>query len=237
MANGAAEQTVCCLCGDPIPTDPPDDGNALSMDHVPPKQFYPKEVRTSQNLNLWSVPTHKRCNGDYRKDEEYFYHAVFPLVRGGNPTMGQTVHRDLMRRRAKPQTPAMIRSLMKGIATVSDGGIHLPPGILRFDLDAYRIQRVVIKIAQGLFSMDQQRCISAQTCRDIRLCEGEADVPEFYQLSWRGVDSKYVDPGVFSYRHCEFDNLHLFSMLFWEAFLFCLAFEDPKAIASQGIQQ
>ncbi len=66
-----------------------------------------------------------------------------------------------------------------------------------------------------------------QTCKDVRLCQAEAEVPELYQLSWPGVEAKSVLPEVFSYRRFEFDNLHLFSMLFWKAFLFCAAFETP----------
>ena len=40
------------------------------MDHVPPKQFFPKSVRTeSIRKNLWKVPAHKQCNGEYKLDE------------------------------------------------------------------------------------------------------------------------------------------------------------------------
>jgi hypothetical protein len=197
------------------------------MDHVPPKQFFPAEVRKSQSPNLWVVPTHKRCNEGYREDEEYFYHSLSLLVQNGNPNMGSVIYHDFSRRTQKPQTPAMLRALLKTASTVTPGGICLPPGIVRFGLDEYRVQRVAIKIAQGLFYLDQTRHLSRGSCKDIRLCEAESDVPKLYQLSWRGAGMKAVLPAVFSYRRCEFDNLHLFSMLFWEAFMFCAAFEHP----------
>lgn len=220
---------ICCLCGDTIPPNPANLDDALSMDHVPPKQFYPKENRTARIPNLWVVPTHKRCNADYRKDKEYFYHAVYPLVQDGNRTMGQAVYRDLMRRTHKPQTPAMTRRLLTRFKRVTDSGIHLPPGIVQFNLDACRVERVAIKISQGLFYLDESRYLPRRNCKDIRLCQTEGEVPQLYQLSWRRGEAKSVLPGVFSYRRFEFENLHLFSMLFWEAFMFCTAFEGPLA--------
>ena len=44
--------TICYLCGDPIERNPKDDSMKLSLDHVPPRQFYPKGIRENENLNL-----------------------------------------------------------------------------------------------------------------------------------------------------------------------------------------
>jgi hypothetical protein len=63
---------ICYLCGKVIENKPKDDPMGLSWDHVPPKQFYPKQIRETQNLNLDLVPSHKMCNENYKKDEEYF---------------------------------------------------------------------------------------------------------------------------------------------------------------------
>ncbi len=43
---------VCCFGGHKIPANPANPDDALSMDHVPPKQFYPKEIRSAENPNL-----------------------------------------------------------------------------------------------------------------------------------------------------------------------------------------
>ena len=48
------------------------DPMGLSMDHVPPRQFYMKQIRATQNLNLDVAPSHKNCNEAYKEDEEYF---------------------------------------------------------------------------------------------------------------------------------------------------------------------
>jgi len=228
MNARATDNLFCSLCGDPILLNTSNPVESLSMDHVPPKQFYPKDIRTAQNQNLWLVPTHKRCNGDYRLDEEYFYHATQVMVQNGNHRMAQVVHLDLMRRTNKPQTPALVRSLLKKVRTVTKAGIYLPPGIVQFNVDEYRLQRVAIKIARGLFWLDQKRYIPRENCKDIRLCELETDAPEIYRRLWCGVPAKSVITEVFSYRRVEFEHLHLFSMLFWEAFMFCAAFENPS---------
>ena len=228
MTTTAIDTSTCYLCGEPIDRNALTPEDALSMDHVPPKQFYPKDLRTDRSPNLWLAPTHKRCNEDYRKDEEYFYHAMYSIVGKNNQEMGQQILADFARRTHKPQTPAMIRNILKTSRTVTEGGIHLPPGVVQLSVDQYRSERVVIKIAQGLIYLDCGVHLPRENCKDIRLCIDESDVPELYSLSWQGADSKMVCVDVFSYRRFEFENLHLLSMLFWESVMFCCAFEDSN---------
>jgi hypothetical protein len=225
--RGPIDTSTCCLCGDPIESDAATPGDALSMDHVPPKQFYPKELRIDRNPDLWLTPTHRRCNEGYRKDEEYFYHAMYAVVRKNNEQMGQTILRDFSRRTHKPQTPAMMRNIRKTFTTVTEGGIHLPPGIVEFSVDKARSERVVTKIVQGLFYLDRGVHMPRHNCRDIRMCVDESDIPEFYTLLRQGAESKMVCRDVFSFRRFQFEDLHFFSMVFWESLVFCCAFEDP----------
>ena len=60
------DKNICYLCGQVIEIKTKDDPNALSMDHVPPRQFYMKQIRATQNLNLDKAPSHKRCNEAYK---------------------------------------------------------------------------------------------------------------------------------------------------------------------------
>ncbi len=48
-----------------------------------------------------------------------------------------------------------------------------------------------------------------------------------YQLSWQAFEEIAVCPEVFSYRIAALKNMHLMSLLFWKAFMFCMVFEDP----------
>ena len=79
-----------------------------------------------------------------------------------------------------------------------------------------------------LFYLDCGHYMPRDNCRDIRLCVTESDIPEFYTLLWQGVEPKMVCHDVFSYWRFEVEQLHLFSMLFWESVMFCAAFEDPS---------
>ena len=243
---------ICCLCGDSASDD-----DKITREHVPPKQFYPKSIRGG--LNLWVVPTHRSCNNKHKSDEEYFYHATYPMVANGNPTMASIIFADLERRAKKPQTPKLLQTILKNAKkTKLPSGIMLPPGVVRLDVDKYRLQQVAIKIAQCLFYRDHATYIPKDNCKDIRLCQQESDVPQWYQLSWElskeNVDDLPVhqsggtivladiDEGkaesasetVFSYRstYIESEQLHLYTLMFWEALAFCLSFEDPVSTVS-----
>ena len=115
MAKNSQDAT-CCLCG-----EKGTDENPITREHVPPKQFHPKSVRSQQDLNLWIVPTCRACNESYKSDEEYFFHALYPLVANTNRSMGETILQDLRRRAKQPQTPALIRSLLRSSRTTSEG--------------------------------------------------------------------------------------------------------------------
>jgi len=222
---------ICYLCGKSI------ENAELSYDHVPPVAFYPKDIRAG--LNLQVAPSHKKCNEDYRKDEEYFQHAFIIEVLNQRPPITSHLERDFLRRAEKPQTPAMIRRILKGVSNITPGGIHLPSGILQVEIDRLRIERIVLKIARGLFYIENKNFVPLQNAKDIRFCLNENEVPERYKLCWLATKLSGAYPKVFSYKYfntCkysasgkypELDKLHLYTLRFWEAVMFCVAFEYP----------
>lgn len=242
---------ICCLCGQPGTGQ-----DKITREHVPPKQFYPKSLR--DGLNLWTVPTHSSCNAQSKDDEEYFYHALYPLVANANQPMARLLFDDLRRRAAKPQTPKLLRSIMRNARSKTAKGIILPPGVLQLPASEYRLQQVAIKIGRCLFYRDHKRVMPLANCKDIRLCEREDNVPELYLLSWEmsklnvnelaeSTRSNVIavtetDAGaplsecrrVFDYRSAflEEQHLHLYTLRFWESFVFCMAFEEPNAAHS-----
>jgi hypothetical protein len=199
------------------------------------------------------VPSHRSCNNQHKADEEYFYLALYPLVANVNPGTGNVILADLRRRARQPQTRTLVRSILKTASTATKGGIMLPPGVVRFNTNKHRLQQVAVKIARCLFYRDHKRFMPYENCKDIRLCEREEDVPELYSLSWEmsKVNVNELAPSetnglvvvtdaeagqaqaayrqVFDYRavYLEERQLHLYTLRFWEALLFCLAFEDP----------
>lgn len=238
---------ICCLCGNFGTDDDP-----ITREHVLAKQFYPESMRPG--LNLWTVPSHRSCNQKIKLDEEYFYHVLYPLVANANPEMGKVILSDLERRAKEPQTRTLIRSILNTERNTTDGGIVLPPGVVRLDADWHRLQEVAIKVGRCLFYRDHKRYMPYENCKDIRLCERMEDVPEFYRLSWELSkvnvhDLEPSEPGgiivvadaegnqpaaacrqVFSYltAHVRERSLHLYTTVYWEAFAFCMAFEDAE---------
>jgi hypothetical protein len=231
MAEENKTKEICYLCGRSI------EKGQLSDDHVPPKAFYPKDIRAG--LNLQAAPSHEECNNAYRKDEEYFQHALFVEVLNKRPPIISHLEADFSRRAEKPQTPAMIRKILQGFSNITPGGIYLPRNKYVVTIDQVRIERVVLKIARGLFYIDNKRFLPLENAKDIRFCLNEDDVPEIYKLYWPAVKLSGVYPKVFSYKYfntCkysvsgkyhELDKLHLYSLLFWEVLMFCVTFEKP----------
>lgn len=108
----------------------------------------------------------------------------------------------------------------------------------------------------SLFYRDHKRIMPHENCKDIRLCEREDEVPDLYRLSWEMSKINVNDlvppePGglvlvadteagpplaecrqVFDYRsgYFEEERLHVYTLRFWEAFVFCMAFEDPDTL-------
>jgi hypothetical protein len=237
--------SICCLCGKPATTDDP-----LTREHVPPKQFYPKHLRSG--LNLWTVYTHKSCNNAYQADEDYFFHYSSLLVGKYSPEVAKSLFQDLKRRAIKGQTRKLLKDILRASREITNRCIVLPQGIERIEVDLSRLERVAIKIGRCLFFHDHSRFISYQSCKDIRLCEREDDVPEMYKISWdlskinvneltpehpsrliiisntKGGAPASVTESVFDYRSAYIPDrgLHLYTLRFWSAFMFCMVFEE-----------
>lgn len=239
---------LCCLCG-----QPPTASDPITREHVPPKQFYPKKMRSG--LNLWTVPAHQSCNEKSREDEEYFYHVAFLLVSAGNPQIGAAILADLKRRARNQQTRHLVRLIINESGRKAASRIILPNGRVRCLVSRPRLQHVAVKIARCLFYKDHGRVIPFEACYDVRLCEHIDRVPEYYRLSWglskvnvHELTSKSVSGvvvvndaaaglppavcrAVFDYRGAELvlDGVihYPYTLRFWESFVYCVSFSEP----------
>lgn len=213
---------TCYLCGKSI------EGRS-SDDHVPPKQFYPKEFRENENPNLQLAPSHEQCNNAYKDDEEYFYASLYPLVEKHNPDMAATILGDFARRCKKPQMPAMLKKIFGDVSNTSKGGIVLPAGIAEINIDLCRIQRIAGKVARGALFLSSEVYVPEENILDMRICSEEFEAPQMYQISWKIAGScKGPYPKVFSYKYVQHEDYHIISLLFWEAFMFCVTIEDES---------
>jgi len=215
------ENKICYLCGKPI------EGKS-SDDHVPPKQFYPKEIRESENLNLQLAQSHGQCNNNFKDDEEYFYTSLYPLVDKYNTEMAAKILRDFARRCQKPQTPAMLRKIFSDASGTTKGGIILPANMVEINVDLCKIQRIAGKIARGALFLSTEKHVPEANIVDMRICPEESEVPDMYQISWKCAGSiKGSYPKVFSYKYMQHEQYHIISLLFWEAFMFCVTIQEP----------
>lgn len=222
---------ICYLCGDAIESNIKNDAMERSMDHVPPKQFYPKQVRVTQNLNLDLAPSHKTCNEDYKLDEEYFYHALYPMVDKNNPRMGRLCCQDIQRRSRKPQTRNIIQTILSTAVTTTEGGIHLPSSLSRFTLDRSRLERVAKKITRGILFSSTERYFEEQQIIHMALYDNLSEFINSFEPVLQLGPLAGVYPDVFAHSHINLEGkgLRLLLMLFWGSFAFCVIVEDPVA--------
>jgi hypothetical protein len=164
-------------------------------------------------------------------DEEYFYARHYPLVGFLNDQMGKILLGDLTRRAKKPQIRAVLRHLLKDVKRVTPGGILLPPSLVRVEYDVVRVQRVAVKIAQCISYKEHGRFMPRKNCEHIEVCEKPTDLQELFADLCRLTEGRTVDPNVFGYWHAEYDGLHYYAMLYWGAFMYCMAFRDPDTNA------
>ncbi len=222
---------ICYLCGKAIESNLKNNAMELSMDHVPPKQFYPKRVRASRNLNLNLAPSHKACNEDYKQDEEYFYHSLYPIITINNPRMGSLCSKDIQRRAQKPQTRNIIQKILSTAVTTTERGIHLPDGLSRFTLDGGRIERVAAKIARGILFLSTERYFEEQQIIRMDFYAKPSEIIEPYKFALQLNHLAGVCPDVFAHSHINFQGkgFRLLLMLFWKSFIFCATVKDTVA--------
>lgn len=220
---------ICYLCGQVIEPKSTDNPTGLSMDHVPPKQFYPKRVRATQSLNLNRAPSHKRCNEDYKQDEEYFYHSLYPIIAINNPRMGGLCSQDIQRRAQKPQTRNIIQKILSTAVTTTEGGIHLPDGLSRFTLDGGRIERVAAKIARGILFLSTERYFEEQQIICMSFYDKPSEIPDPILPALRLHPFDGIYPDVFEFSLLSSGGLHLLLMLFWKAFMFSVTVKDCES--------
>jgi len=213
---------ICALCGDMIKEQDE------TVEHVPPKLFYPKSLRPTIRKPFWTVPSHRECNDNYRMDEEYFYYFLMPLVINENSEMGKIVLDDLRERRRNPQTASMIKCLLREMKSETPSGIILPPSIGRFSVNQFRVQNVALKIAQCIYFKEHGKFLPKLPCKHCELVERIEDLQPVYRLILEHTKPVSIAPDVFNYRYICMDGVHYFGFMFWAAYMFCLAFDDPE---------
>lgn len=214
------ENVICYLCGEIIE-------GPKSNDHVPPRQFYSKEIRKIHNPNLLTLPTHPNCNKSYQLDEEYFIHTMIPLVL--NSYSGSSVFRELLSQYKSNRNIKLSRKVLSEFEK-RPSGLYLPPDIIGKRIDPDRTWRVVWKIVRGLFFYEYDRFLPENKPTMFKVVHpGEKPPQEFYFIPDTPKRGQY--PGVFDYKYRDFpevNDVHLWAMLFWDRLIMIAMFHDPN---------
>jgi hypothetical protein len=122
---------------------------SMTVDHIPPKNLFP-EPRPS---NMLTVPSCKKCNKSFSKDDEYFRTILVSCASVSSDPNAQAVNEKLLRSMIRPEAAAMasaIRRSLHVVDVISNGGIYLGK-YPAMKVSADRINRVTGRIARGLF--------------------------------------------------------------------------------------
>jgi hypothetical protein len=212
--------THCYLCGKML-TAP------TSVDHVPPKQLYAKEVRRMHGPNLRTIEVHAACNKSFQHDEDYFVNTLAPFAHGSYS--GAALLREVFSKYAAGEKQKLVGKVLNEFQPMP-GGILLPPGLVAKRFEGDRLHRVAWKIVRGLYFHEFSEVLPERTPNNLQIAPPDKPPPiEFLQTLYdRPSFGQY--PGVFDYKYITVSSLndfHYWGMLLWDRLILTMAFHNP----------
>lgn len=215
-----AKPTLCYLCGQPLiaPT---------SVDHVPPKQLYAKEIRRKHSPNLLTIGVHAKCNTSFQHDEDYFVNTLAPFARGSYS--GATLLQEVFSKYAAGEKQKLVGKVLNEFQ-LTPNGILLPPGLVAKRFEAERLHRVAWKIVRGLYFHQFGEVLPEHTPNGLQITPPDRPPPiEFLQALY-GRPSLGQYPGVFDYKYVtvpQLNDFHYWGMLLWDRLILTMTFHHP----------
>ena len=216
---------ICHLCGREIKS-------GLSNEHVPPKQFFLSRVRKNENLNLITLPTHKKCNQKYQKDEEYFFSLIGTMA-AIESRFGSEIFYDLNKKFNRSQG----RELLKRIRSQFEkrpSGIILPKDKIALRYEKGRINKVIWKILKGLYYVEYKQYLPDNISKKIELIQPGEKPPDHFLLLLSNKRKRGKYNGIFDYKYMKIVGeaelsdkiLHYWAFLIWDRVIFTIMFHD-----------
>lgn len=140
----ATRSRLCIYCG----------RTGTTRDHVPPRLLLHKPFPD----NLLSVPACLECNNSFSEDEEYFRTVLAHIATVASLAQHLDEGGDVDR--AFARTPAKEQEILKILAPDETGRIRINP-------DLHRIERVIRKIARGLYFIRYGQRISDDDVKSV----------------------------------------------------------------------
>ena len=221
------DTTVCYLCGELL-------NGEVDRDHVPPKQFYAREIRKQHDLNLFTLPVHPSCNKAYQMDEDYFVHSVGPAAM--ESYSGAALWRDITDRCEKHRQSKRLARMVLSEFEMRPSGLILPGGKVQKTFDDIRLWRIIWKITRGLFFKEVGRTLPENLpIKREMFSPGENPPAEYDLLTTINPLGQY--PMVFDYRYAvsKQHSIYLWEMLFWNRIIVLVGFHIPGCSCKECI--
>ena len=209
---------VCYLCGKPIRSDQSDD-------HVPPKQFFPRDARKGLSPNLTTLLAHRPCNQAYQSDEDYFVQAIGASQRD-TPALN-LIWSDISRALQRPQGRGLGLRVHSEFSNRTPAGIIMPPGMVVKTYDSDRVYRIIWKMVRGLHLKEFSAILPEDTIHRIQMIT-DASPDEMLQAVVNEPSREPNFPGIFDYKFKEYEIGHprhkamVWGLLIWDRFIFII---------------
>lgn len=213
------QTSICIYCGQIADT----------REHIPAKHFF----KGSTEKNLIVVPSCKRCNSSFQKDEDFFRQFWVSMLIDRSLEATKLMENEISR--SIKRTPAlgwqMFRQ-MSLIDLVTSSGAYLGKGTAYkiSEADSARIDRVVTKIVKGLFYKQFKQVIPKNWIVDIRWInpkmEKELQLQELAKtLVWNVIK---VDTFAYGFNYVPESYQSIWIMDFFKVPLFYVLVLDPE---------
>jgi len=195
------------------------DEESTSVEHSPPKSFFPTDKRT----NLITVPACKTHNEDTSKDDEYVRNIITMSIENNQTSIDHFFDKSLRSFQRSPGLTSAIRNSLKDVS-------FYKLNAKSFQLDRPRFDRVIRKIAYALFYQEYgytwERLLAATT-NQLKMEDMSndhlGDIFETLSDDLNELQLKGENPLVFQYAFINFGpdrNDKALFMLFYEGFPF-----------------
>lgn len=129
----------------------------LTRDHVPPRNLFIKPYPP----NLVTVPACKNCNESYSLDDEYFRIAVTAEANRNKHPIGSEIWWNKVFGSTLVRSPKLKSVLGENISRVKKkiDNSHLAQNVPVLNMDANRVNNILVKIIRGLLWHHYQRLL------------------------------------------------------------------------------
>lgn len=171
---------------------------AETKEHIPAKQLF----KGFSDKNLITVPSCKKCNSGFQKDEDFFRQFWASFFMGRSIEAKQLMENEISRSiKRKPALGLQMFKQMKPVNLISGSGIFIRKAT-QWDItesDRKRIDRVVDKIIRGLFFEEFKQIVPRDWSITIRWITPKIEQEQKLQEMVKTMRCKVIKEDTFAY--------------------------------------